>query len=153
MYGPCSVVVSCFLFWIHKFSLLTCRLVEWFCRVWSKSLATSHGNCNVMFYMTSLLTDRAQFWLFNPVLWLRRGIKKLLSQPEGRSERGIGYSFQLAITTARKILIAYGTATAQSWLLFIWCLSWFERNPRAFSVLIHVNFHSIRFTAYHQDNI
>ena len=48
-------------------------------------------------------------------LHLRRSVKKLLSQPEGRSERGIGYSFQLAITTARKILIAYGTATAQSY--------------------------------------
>lgn len=46
-----------------------------------------------------------------------RGVQKLLSQPEGRSERDIGYSFQLAITAARKILIAYGTATAQSWLL------------------------------------
>ena len=31
------------------------------------------------------------------------------------SARGIGYSFQLAITTPRKLLIGYGTATAQSW--------------------------------------
>ena len=29
--------------------------------------------------------------------------------------RGIGYSFQLAITTPRINLIGYGTATAQSW--------------------------------------
>ena len=31
------------------------------------------------------------------------------------SARGIGYSFQLAITTPRINLIGYGTATAQSW--------------------------------------
>ena len=34
--------------------------------------------------------------------------------PEGRPERVIGYSFQLAITTPRINLIGYGTATAQS---------------------------------------
>ena len=36
--------------------------------------------------------------------------------------RGIGYSFQLAITTPRINLIGYGTATAQSYLKKVWSL-------------------------------
>ena len=35
----------------------------------------------------------------------------------GCQARGIGYSFQLAITTPRINLIGYGTATAQSYSL------------------------------------
>ena len=46
----------------------------------------------------------------------RKGVQKLRSLPFFReTARGIGYSFQLAITTPRINLIGYGTATAQSW--------------------------------------
>ena len=45
----------------------------------------------------------------------RRSSQKLHIGPYFRSlVRGIGYSFQLAITTPRINLIGYGTATAQS---------------------------------------
>jgi len=45
----------------------------------------------------------------------RKGVQKLRSLPFFReTARGIGYSFQLAITTPRINLIGYGTATAQS---------------------------------------
>jgi len=46
---------------------------------------------------------------------LRKGEKKLRSLPFFReTTRGIGYSFQLAITTPQINLIGYGTAIAQS---------------------------------------
>ena len=46
----------------------------------------------------------------------RRSSQKLHIGPYCRSSvRGIGYSFQLAITTPRINLIGYGTATAQSY--------------------------------------
>ena len=46
----------------------------------------------------------------------RRSSQKLHIGPYCRSlVRGIGYSFQLAITTPRINLIGYGTATAQSY--------------------------------------
>ena len=41
-------------------------------------------------------------------------LKNCTSRPVGTSVRGIGSSFQLAITTSRYDLIDYGTATAQS---------------------------------------
>ena len=51
--------------------------------------------------------------------------KNCESRPYFRSTpRGIGYSFQLAITAPRLNLIGYGTATAQSWpILGHWDIS------------------------------
>jgi len=44
-----------------------------------------------------------------------KGVQKLRSLPFFReTARGIGYSFQLAITTPPINVIGYGTATAQS---------------------------------------
>lgn len=57
---------------------------------------------------------------------LRISDQKLLCQPGGRSERGIGYSFQLAITAPRKFLIGYGTATAQSCWIHVWLMNVIE---------------------------
>ena len=62
------------------------------------------------------LQKRKWFWLDNWETGFRRSPQKLQSRPFFRpSMRGIGYSFQLAITTLRIDLISYGTATAQSW--------------------------------------
>ena len=44
----------------------------------------------------------------------RRAFQILRMGPRGTSSRGIGNSFQLAITTPRLNLIGYGTASAQS---------------------------------------
>lgn len=57
----------------------------------------------------------------------RRSSQKLHRRPYCRPPvRGIGYSFQLAITAPRINLIGYGTATAQSWCL--WLTSLYIKN-------------------------
>jgi len=65
-------------------------------------------------HLPKIDTQALTLYIIHFAVHLRGGIQKLLRQPKGRSERGIGYSFQLAITAPRKILIGYGTATAQS---------------------------------------
>ena len=67
---------------------------------------------NVYFYSDKVICN----WLYK-YLPPEGATTNCAQQPYFRLlARGIGYSFQLAITTSRIYLIDYGTATAQSWL-------------------------------------
>ena len=70
----------------------------------------------LLYKINSILSHLILFLKFAPVGAIKNWTCAQLRAPV----RGIGNSFQLAITTLRINLISYGIATAQSWKLFGW---------------------------------